>query len=42
MISRITIYVVLILSLAAYAASPAGTSKVSPNNVVACCDGDPS
>ncbi|MGA3127657.1 MAG: hypothetical protein ABSD13_13165 [Candidatus Korobacteraceae bacterium] len=41
MISRITVFVVLVLSLAAYAASPAGHTTASPNATVVCCDGDP-
>jgi hypothetical protein len=42
MISRVTVFIVLVLSLAAYAASPAGHQSASPNSTVACCDGDPS
>jgi hypothetical protein len=41
MIARITIFVILALSLATYASSPAANTSVH-NNSVMCCDGDPS
>ena len=40
MIARLTIFAILLLSLASYATSPAKTSGIHANNV-ACCDGDP-
>jgi len=40
MITRITIFVVLVLSLATYAKGPAAKTSAHPSNVV-CCDGDP-
>lgn len=40
MITRITIFVILALSLATYASSPAANTSVH-SNVVMCCDGDP-
>ncbi len=40
MITRVTVFVVLVLSLAAYAASPSVQSN--SRGVVVCCDGDPS
>jgi hypothetical protein len=41
MITRITIFVILALSLATYAHSPAANTRVHSNYVI-CCDGDPS
>ena len=41
MITRITIFVILALSLATYASSPAAHTSVHANSHVACCDGDP-
>ena len=40
MITRITIFVILALSLATYTSNTAGKTTVHANNVL-CCDGDP-
>jgi hypothetical protein len=40
MITRITIFVILALSLATYATSPAANTSVHRSEVM-CCDGDP-
>lgn len=40
MITRVTVFVILVLSLATYAASPAGKTAHT-NTTVVCCDGDP-
>jgi hypothetical protein len=40
MLTRITVFVILVLSLATYASSPAGKTAKA-NSAVACCDGDP-
>jgi hypothetical protein len=41
MITRVTLFVLLVLSLATYASSPAATGAAKANNTVVCCDGDP-
>jgi hypothetical protein len=39
MIARLTVFAILVLSLATYASSPA--VHATPQNLVMCCDGDP-
>jgi hypothetical protein len=41
MIARITVFAILVLSLAAYASSPAASSSSVHTNSIVCCDGDP-
>jgi hypothetical protein len=41
MIARVTIFAILVLSVATYASSPAGNTSTHPQSNVMCCDGDP-
>jgi hypothetical protein len=41
MIARITIFAILVLTLATYASSPAATSSAQGTSSAMCCDGDP-
>jgi hypothetical protein len=42
MITRVTLFVILVLSLATYASHPAAAaSSAHANPAVVCCDGDP-
>ncbi len=41
MITRVTLFVILVLSLATYASHPAAAGSAHANNAVMCCDGDP-
>jgi len=41
MITRVTLFVILVLSLATYASHPAATGSAHTNTTVVCCDGDP-
>jgi hypothetical protein len=41
MTTRVTLFILLVLSLATYASSPAAKGSAHANSIIVCCDGDP-